>query len=338
MNYETIRSALFAIPPDDREVWYRMASALKRELGETEGFALWDEWSRQWSDYRESHARRTWRSAAKEGSGRQVTLGSLFYIARQWGWTGDIVGEGKISKAERARIEAERREERDRVVRGQRKAADQAEAMLRASRMETHGYLAAKGFEDFHMPVLGERLLVPMRDAQDLRVWSVQTILASGEKRFLPGSRAGGLTHTIGSGRGPKWLCEGIATALSVHSAVRRMGLLEDVVVVCFAAANIENVSARVCGAGDVVVADRDMYRCAVRGCGVKWSAPWGRQRCPKCTSRWVVEPAGERYARRSNLPYWLPPELGDANDFMVSAGLSALCDSLGDFLKNRTG
>lgn len=332
MRYEAIRSALFAIPPDDREVWFRMASALKRELGETEGFALWDEWSRQWPRYRESHARRTWRSAGNERS-RPVTIGSLFYIARQWCWNGEIpAGEG-LRGRNRDEFEAEQKRERERIVRRQRRAATQAASMLQASTRMTHDYLSGKGFSDVYMQVLGKRLLVPMRDVEDGRLWSIQSIWPNGEKRYLSGGRAGGMVHRIGVGEGARWFCEGIATALSVHAAVRQMGRIEDVVVVCFAAANVEAATVRRGRAGDMVVADRDRFRCAARGCDAAWEDDWGNERqCPVCGSRWVVDPPGERYARRSNLPYWLPPKAGDANDFMRSEGLDALSDALGQF------
>ena len=337
--YDTIRSALFSIPPDDREVWFRMASALRRELGDADGFALWDEWSRGWPGYRESHARRTWRSAARERSVKQVTVGSLFYYARQWGWTGDITGGRSMSKAERERMEARQRADRDRIARVQRKAAEQAEAMLRSARMAVHPYLVGKGFEDVYMPVLGEQLLVPMKDVMNQRLWSVQKIWPDGTKRFMLGGRAGGLAHRVGGGSGARWLCEGLATGLSVHAAVRRMGRLDDTVVVCFAAANIEAVSERSIRSGakkgDLVIADHDLHRCAARGCQRRWDAPWGPQECPECGSKWTVEPSGEKYARRSGLPYWLPAGVGDANDFMNECGLEALCDALSDFVKD---
>lgn len=336
MTYDIIRSALFCIPPDDREVWFRMASALRRELGDADGFALWDEWSRGWPGYRESHARRTWRSAARERSVKQVTIGSLFYYARQWGWTGEVTGGRSMTRAERERMEARQRAERDRIARVQRKAAEQAEAMLRSSRMAVHPYLVGKGFEDVHMPVLGEQILVPMKDVMNHKLWSVQKIWPDGRKRFMLGGRAGALVHRVGGGSGARWLCEGLATGLSVHAAVRRMGRLTDAVVVCFAAANIESVSERSRVKGDLVVADHDMFRCASRGCEGRWDAPWdSSQECPECGSKWTVSPSGEKYARRSGLPFWLPPDVGDANDFMNERGLAALCDALSDFVKD---
>ena len=331
--YETIRSALFAIPPDDREVWFRMASALKRELGERDGFELWDEWSRQWKDYRVSSVRGTWRSAAREAGPRQVTLGSLFYIARQWGWSGEVRSGGRVSAERRERAENARRRGREQTVLGQRRAASQAAAMVEAATMSMHSYLESKGLGDVHMPVLGKNLLVPMRDAQTGALWSAQLIAPDGVKRFLSGGRAAGLMYGVARGTGARWFCEGLSTALSVHAAVRAIGRLDDAVVACFAAANVEAVSSKVGRPGDLVVADRDGFRCGTRECSVSWDGEWEESpQCPECGSRWVVLPAGERYARRTDLRFWLPERTGDANDMMARDGIDALAAELERF------
>ena len=335
MTYDTIRSALFAIPPDDRELWFRMASALKRELGEADGFALWREWSRQWSRYNEADALRTWRSAAKEsGVARPVTIGSLYYYARQWGWKGETEPRRRLSAEERAALERQRALERERMVRGQGRAARQARAMLNASRMAPHPYLEKKGFRSAYGHALGENLLVPMRDPRNDELWAVQVVAPDGDKRFLSGARAAGLVHQLGTGAGARFYCEGYATALSVRTALRQLGRLEDSVIACLSAANVATVAERLGRrTRDYVVADRDAYSCASRRCDARWQAPWGADECPACHSRWVVQPAGERYARQTPLPYWLPPEPGDANDLMLADGVDALASSLSDFI-----
>ena len=50
--YESIRAALAYVPAHDRETWYRMAMAVKSELGE-DGFDVWSEWSAQDESYTE---------------------------------------------------------------------------------------------------------------------------------------------------------------------------------------------------------------------------------------------------------------------------------------------
>ena len=335
MTHDTIRSALFAIPPDDRDLWFRMASALKRELGEVDGFALWREWSRQWPRYSEADALRTWRSAAREnGAARPVTIGSLYYYARQWGWKGETEPRRRLPAEERAAFERQRELERERIVRGQGRAARRAQAMLNASRMEPHPYLENKGLGNTYGHVLGENLLVPIRDPRNDELWAVQVIAPDGDKRFLSRARAAGLVHQLGTGAGVRFYCEGYATALSIRAALRRLGRLEDSVVACLSAANVAAVAER---RGrrtrDLVVADRDAHSCASRSCAARWHAPWGADECPDCHSRWVVQPVGERYARETPLRYWLPPEPGDANDLMLANGLDALAESLSDFI-----
>ena len=38
---------------------------------------------------------------------------------------------------------------------------------------------------------------------------------------------------------------------------------------------------------------------------------------------------AGERAAKKTGKPYWVPPEVGDANDFHQAHGIKALSGNL---------
>ena len=51
-DIETVRTALATIDSGDRDTRLRMGFALHNEFGDS-GFALWDEWSRTWAEYRE---------------------------------------------------------------------------------------------------------------------------------------------------------------------------------------------------------------------------------------------------------------------------------------------
>jgi putative DNA primase/helicase len=84
-----------------------------------------------------------------------------------------------------------------------------------------HPYLDRKGICSNGSRVLGDLLLVPMRD-WDGELHSIQTVTAAGEKRFLRGGRLGGCFHwlRIGWATGPTvYVCEGFATGASVHAA-----------------------------------------------------------------------------------------------------------------------
>lgn len=123
-------------------------------------------------------------------------------------------------------------EQRSRFLEAQRatrdkEREDRAEAKRKAAKMWStavegqHPYLDAKGVCSNGSRVLGEFLLVPMRD-WDGDVHSVQTITASGEKRFLRGGRLGECFHWIrcGNATGPViYVCEGFATGATIHAA-----------------------------------------------------------------------------------------------------------------------
>ncbi len=81
-----------------------------------------------------------------------------------------------------------------------------------------HGYLARKGVGAHGVRKLGSRLLVPMRDADGI-LHSLQKIGTDGDKRFLPGGRAQGCFHTLGTLGGQIIVAEGYATAATIHEA-----------------------------------------------------------------------------------------------------------------------
>lgn len=138
-------------------------------------------------------------------------------------------------------------EQRARFLDAQRATKEQerlerAEARRKATKMWSmaiegqHPYLDAKGVCSNGSRVLGELLLVPMRDwAGD--VHSVQTITPTGEKRFLRGGRLGECFHWIrcGNATGPViYVCEGFATGATIHAATGGKP-----VVVAFCASNL---------------------------------------------------------------------------------------------------
>ena len=101
-----IESALSFVPAEDRDVWVAMAMAVKFELGDA-GFDIWDAWSRTADNYNAGSARAVWRSCR----GRGVTTGTLFHMAKEYGW----VDREKPSTAPPALLAAGRREMEARV-------------------------------------------------------------------------------------------------------------------------------------------------------------------------------------------------------------------------------
>lgn len=80
-----VTDALRHICPDDREVWIRVGMALKQAKPGDAYLTTWLQWSKASRKYEEDVAISTWRSFKGKDGG--VTLGSLFYLARQAGWT-----------------------------------------------------------------------------------------------------------------------------------------------------------------------------------------------------------------------------------------------------------
>lgn len=182
----------------------------------------------------------------------------------------------------------------------QSRAADKAAQMIREATMSTHPYLVRKGFPNLSGLVCADKLLVPVRDATEYsRIISVQMIDAAGEKKFLPGGRTRCGVYRIGAAPGGARrviLCEGYATGLSLHAALRRLPG-PHTIVVCFSAGNLELVARHFPGA--LVAADRDQS---------------GR---------------GEQAARATGLAWCMPPELGDFNDMHQSHGVYAVSEAL---------
>lgn len=208
------------------------------------------------------------------------------------------------------------RKERERAA----KAAELACAILSASRMGAHQYLAAKGFAGEKAPIIGadnvrsiagsylvpaggqEAIIVPARGGNGIS--SLQLIWESGEKKFLFGGSMAGAAHRIASGRAT-WLCEGYATALSIRTALSGLSR-RDGVVVCFSASNIVKV-ARLIEGPCYIAADHD--------------AP------PKAKpDQFGGIGAGEYFAMQAGKPYAMPPQLGDDfNDMHQSDGIFAV-------------
>lgn len=185
-------------------------------------------------------------------------------------------------------------------ARRQSKAAAEAEQMIHEATMATHPYLERKGFANLLGLVHAGKLLVPVRDVTNYsRVLSVQLIDVAGEKRFLPGGRTRCGVYRIGvaPARARRVvLCEGYATALSIHTALQRLPG-PHAVIVCFSAGNLELVAENFPGA--LVCADHDESK------------------------------RGEEAARATGLEWRMPPDIGDFNDMHQKHGVYAVTEIL---------
>ena len=184
-------------------------------------------------------------------------------------------------------------------------AALRAAEMLRAAKPMEHNYLHRKGFAAAQGLVSDDgALLIPMRNLQTNNLQGVQVIRwDEGERTFTkkmnPGMRAKGAVFRMGDKTAPEtFLVEGYATGLSVHAALRSVGLRASVLV-CFSANNLEFIAPQINGRA-FVCADNDKSG------------------------------TGEKYAQATGLPYCMSPEVGeDMNDLHARAGLMAVCAQL---------
>lgn len=189
-----------------------------------------------------------------------------------------------------------------------RLAAETAQHMVKSAAWSTHPYLARKGFPKVIGLVLEDMLLVPGRIGG--QITTLQKIYEDGRKMSLTGGRMSGASFSIGDGP-LEILCEGYATGLSIKAALAGMSVRARVTC-CFAAANVAEVAAKRRRA--LIVTDNDKPIPQFNGLGT-----------------------GEYFARRTGLPWAMPPQLGtDANDLHLSSGLPALQALLLDLIQRR--
>ena len=325
-----IISALSFVASDEREIWVRVGMSVKAALGDA-GWPIWRDWSRQSPSFREADARAVWRGFRTGGG---IGPGTLFHLARQAGWT-PVEQPGKRTSTREEREAHQRRREAERRAtaareREQAQAAETAQKLLKRATFEAHPYLGSKGFVPLEAEygtersraegyVLDGELLIPMRDMKTDEVLAVQKIDRYGRKRFHPkGARASGAVFRLGCRICPRltWWCEGYATALSLMEALDGLHRAKtDQVVVCFSSGNLGKIARH-----GIVIADHDFWRCKNKH---EWKGP--SPICPTCTAMGTM-PAGERAARKTHLPWWMPPDVDtDANDYHNKKGIDEL-------------
>jgi putative DNA primase/helicase len=176
-------------------------------------------------------------------------------------------------------------------------AAQRADINLRSAKLHEHAYLTMKGFPDMEGLVLDNKLLIPMRNVVTNKLQGYQEIWWNAvemkyEKKMLHGMRAKNAVLYMGDKNAQEaWLCEGYATGLSLHAALRSMGSKASVVV-CFSASNLVAVADQIKGRR-FIYADNDESK------------------------------TGEKSAEQTGLPWVMSDTVGfDANDDHKKNGL----------------
>jgi putative DNA primase/helicase len=197
-----VREALAYISPNQgHEDWFKIAAAVKNGLGE-DGFDLFDQWSQSGESYKAQDVLATWRSTQVNGSGKSITIGTLYKLAQDNGYQPAANLNKLISKPARP------------IVMGSAQDYwDRAEPCTR------HPYADKKGLDisgDGLKKYKG-RLLIPAFNADD-EISSIQRIDKDGIKKFLQGCTMSGCRYTL-TGDDVLVVAEGWATAKSIHLA-----------------------------------------------------------------------------------------------------------------------
>lgn len=261
---DKIQSALKFVSPHDRDVWVRMAMAVKSALSD-DGFWLWNDWSVESDSYNERDAKSVWRSISEGG---KVTIGTLFHEAKANGWEWKCP-ERKLTQQQIDAIKEQSRIKSEAAT--AEKEAGQAEAAKRAAEIwnasepcEAHPYLTKKGVKSHGLRVgnweiidketgkvrliSNMALLVPIKNNKG-ELFSLQAIfqkkmLAGRDKDNLAGGAKAGNFFAIGKPSDDKAgvfiLCEGYATTASIYEAVNTC------TIACFDTSNLLTVAAAI--------------------------------------------------------------------------------------------
>lgn len=238
----------------------------------------------------------------RKRNGRYKLLGSVGWVQNWATMTRPEIWRSDDAKASALEWKRDLRVADQQRAESAHRAAQKAGWIMHQTELNSHPYLARKGFPDEPGNVWvkdGQKLLVvPMRRHGSLV--GCQLIDEEGKKKFLSGQQTKGASFVLDA-KGIPFFCEGYATALSIRAAMKAMKV-RYTVHVCFSAGNMQEISSIV--QGGVVIADHD------------------------------INGVGERAAKETNKPYWVSDTVGeDFNDFYLRVGLFHASSSLKKFL-----
>ena len=234
-------SALHAIPPDlPREEWVKVLMA-----GQAAG--LTDDELRAWSEQGESYKPRAFTDTMRKMKpGRGVTAATLFYLAREHGWSDGDKHQQKMPAKAPKRAAA--------PPPAPRPGMAPADVWARCEpATNAHAYIERKAAQGVPLDTLR---VVPQGDplrigghsmagalavpayGPDGELQSLQLIPPQGKKMNLPGAPMAGASFTVGTpGDGPLYLAEGIGQAWAIWQATGRAA------VCCFGWGNVGTVA-----------------------------------------------------------------------------------------------
>lgn len=176
---------------------------------------------------------------AHDGGGRPWAVFGSWRTGEQHSWharpEAGAPHETAAQRGERERLAREARSQREaELVRVRQTAQAKATRLWALARQATdaHPYCQAKQIKPYGARRLRDMLLIPARDAGG-ELHTLQFIGADGAKRFLTGGRIQGCYFAMGRPADRLLLCEGFATACSLHEATGAA------VAACFSAGNL---------------------------------------------------------------------------------------------------
>jgi len=214
---DTVQSALAFINSENRDSWITVGMAIKSEFGDS-GFSLWDDWSKAATNYNQKDSLIVWNSFKQNG----VTIGSLFFEAKQNGWHADTKFKPQLVTKNTILLPLDQ----SYVT----KSRAERVWSLATPAPENHPYLVQKNIKPLEIRVLGclyidapysvgndrNLLIIPMID-NDKTIWSIQFINESGKKAYLRGTRKKGAYYWVNGNTDIVYLCEGFATGATIH-------------------------------------------------------------------------------------------------------------------------
>jgi putative DNA primase/helicase len=170
------------------------------------------------------------------------------------------------------------------------KASKKAGWIMKQTKIDTHPYLAKKGFsqDKGYVWVKDDEPLLVVPMSVDKRLVGCQLIKGNGDKKFLYGQTTKNAVFTFDA-KGMPFFCEGYATALSLRQVLKSSNI-KYCIYVCFSASNMKLVARSI--SGGLVIADND------------------------------ANGIGEKTAINIGKSYWISDTIGqDFNDFHISNG-----------------
>jgi hypothetical protein len=90
----SIEDALKHVDPDPHDLWLQVGMALKSTGAKDQAYEIWCEWSAQSGKFTPKDQRRRWNSFKEfRWDGSEITLGTLFHLARDGGWMPGVLQE-----------------------------------------------------------------------------------------------------------------------------------------------------------------------------------------------------------------------------------------------------